>query len=64
MKRKIQFGCALLLLLPMGYVMSYTMSGGNLTEELSLLHPHLHLRRLLPALPRSGFPASYRPYFL
>ena len=27
---------ALLLLLPMGYVMSYTMSGGNLTEELSL----------------------------
>lgn len=36
---------ALLLLLPMGYVMSYTMSGGNLTEELSLpfLMPCLYL---------------------
>lgn len=36
---------ALLLLLPMGYVMSYTMTGGNLTEELSLpfLMPCLYL---------------------
>ena len=35
----------LLLLLPMGYVMSYTMTGGNLTEELSLpfLMPCLYL---------------------
>ena len=35
----------LLLLLPLGYVMSYTMTGGNLTEELSLpfLMPCLYL---------------------
>ena len=36
---------SLLLLLPIGYVMSYTMTGGNLTEELSLpfLMPCLYL---------------------
>ena len=52
-----------LALLPMGYVMSYTMTGGNLTEELSMpfLMPCLYL--FLCWLTRRGGTHSVRAGF-
>ena len=55
--RKIPIWLSLVFLLPMGYVLSFTMTGGNLTEELSLpfLMPCLYL--FLRYLNRSRIPS-------
>lgn len=45
-----------LLLLPMGYVMSYTMTGGNLTEEWSMPFLSICLYLFLRWLCRAGRP--------